>query len=89
VRRFDTRIAIAALGASATAILVARLFLGDAPDFQVSITAFATMGTGPLAFAPAASWPVYLVLGVLTGLLAAFYNRTLLGAIGLAERLHR
>ena len=89
VRRFDTRIAIAALGASATAILVARLFLGDAPDFQVSITAFATMGTGPLAYAPAASWPLYLVLGVLAGLLAAFYNRTLLGAIGLAERLHR
>jgi chloride channel protein, CIC family len=80
VRRFDTRIAIAALGASATAILVARLFLGDAPDFQV---------TGPLAYAPAGSWLLYLVLGVLSGLLAAFYNRTLLGAIGLAERLHR
>jgi CIC family chloride channel protein len=89
VRRFDTRIAIAALGASATAILVARLFLGDAPDFQVSITAFATIGTGPLAYAPAGSWSLYLVLGVLSGLLAAFYNRTLLGAIGLAERLHR
>jgi chloride channel protein, CIC family len=89
VRRFDTRIAIAALGASATAILVARMFLGDMPDFQVSVTAFATMATGPLAYAPAASWPLYLVLGVLAGLLAALYNRTLLGAIGLAERLDR
>ena len=35
VRRLETRIAIAALGASSTAILVSRLFLGDAPDFQV------------------------------------------------------
>ena len=35
VRRFEPRMAIAALGASATAIAVARLLLGDAPDFQV------------------------------------------------------
>jgi len=67
VRRFDTRIAITALGTSATAILVARLFLGDMPDFHVPITAFATMATGPLAYAPAASWPLYLGLGVLAG----------------------
>jgi chloride channel protein, CIC family len=89
VRRFDTRIAIAALGASATAILVARLFLGDAPDFHVAMTAFATMATGPLAYAPAASWPLYLGLGVLAGLLAALYNRALLAAISAADRLDR
>ena len=35
VRRFEPRIAIAALGASATAIAVSRLLLGDAPDFHV------------------------------------------------------
>ncbi len=89
VRRFDTRIAIAALGASATAILVARLFLGDAPDFHVSVTAFATMATGPLAYAPAASWPLYLGLGVLAGLLAALYNRALLAAVAVTDRLDR
>jgi len=89
VRRFDTRIAIAALGASATAILVARLFLGDMPDFRVSITAFATMATGPLAYAPAASWPLYLGLGVLAGLLAVLYSRALLAAVAAADRLAR
>jgi CIC family chloride channel protein len=89
VRRFDTRIAIAALGASASAILVARLFLGDMPDFQVPIAAFATTATGPFAYAPAASWPLYLGLGVLAGLLAALYNRTLLAAVALTERLAR
>jgi len=89
VRRFDTRIAIAALGTSATAILVARLFLGDAPDFHVAITAYATMATGPLAFAPAAAWPLYVALGGLAGLLAALYNRALLGALSLTDRLDR
>ena len=36
VQQFERRIAIAALGASATAIGVARLLLGDTPDFDVS-----------------------------------------------------
>ena len=89
VRRFDTRIAITALGASATAILVARLFLGDMPDFHVAIAAFATVATGPLAYAPAASWPLYLGLGVLAGLLAALYNRALLAAVAVTDRLDR
>ena len=89
VRRFDTRIAITALAASATAILVARLFLGDAPDFHVVIAASATIATGPLAYAAAATWPLYVVLGVLAGLLAVLYNRALLGAISLTDRLDR
>ena len=89
VRRFDTRIAIVALGASATAILIARLFLGDAPDFRVVITAYATVATGPLAYAAAATWPLYVVLGSLAGLLASLYNRALLGAIALTDRLDR
>ena len=49
VRRFEPRIAIAALGASSTAILVSRLFLGDAPDFQVAVSIKAAIATGPLA----------------------------------------
>ncbi len=89
VRRFDTRIAIAALGASSTAILVARLFLGDAPDFQVTISAQAAAATGPLPYAVAATWPLYVVMGAVAGLAAAIYNRTLLGAIALAEWLGR
>jgi chloride channel protein, CIC family len=89
VRRFDIRIAIAALGASATAILVARLLLGDAPDFEVAISSEASMGTGPLPYAVAAAWPLYLVLGLVAGLAAAAYNRAVLGAVALAERLKR
>ncbi len=89
VRRFDARIAIAALGASATAILVARLLLGNAPDFQIAISAEASAATGPLPYAVAATWPLYFVTGVAAGLAAALYNRALLGTISLAGRLGR
>ena len=47
------------------------------------------MATGPLAYAPAASWPLYLGLGVLAGLLAALYNRALLAAVAASDRLER
>ncbi|MCX5494340.1 H(+)/Cl(-) exchange transporter ClcA [Kaistia dalseonensis] len=76
VRRFEPRIAIAALGASATAIGVSRLILGDAPDFEISA----------LAEAPGWSMPLYVLLGVASGLMAIAYNRTLLACLGLAGR---
>jgi chloride channel protein, CIC family len=79
VRRFDTRIAIAALGASAGAIAVARVLLGHAPDFQVQL----------LGYAGLRAWPLFVALGVVSGLVAALYNGTLLGAIRAAERLGR
>jgi chloride channel protein, CIC family len=78
VRRFEPRMAIVALGASSTAILISRLFLGDAPDFQVAIASQATMATGPLPYAAAATWPLYVALGLVAGLVAALYNRALL-----------
>jgi len=77
VRRFEPRIAIVALGASSTAIAVARLFLGDAPDFHVRALAFPSNGMKLLFF----------VLGVLCGLAAIGYNHAILGAIAAAERL--
>ncbi len=89
VRRFEPRIAVAALGASSAAILISRLFLGDAPDFQVAVSSQAVMGTGPLPFAVAASWPLYVAMGAVAGLAAAFYSRAIIGAVALAERLHR
>jgi chloride channel protein, CIC family len=89
VRRFDTRIAIAALGASSTAILISRLFLGDAPDFQVAISSQAVMATGPLPFAAAATWPLFVAMGAVAGIAAALYSRAVLGAVALAERLYR
>jgi CIC family chloride channel protein len=79
VRRFELRIAIAALGASATAIGVASVLLGDAPDFRV----------GALAYASGEVRPLFFVLGALAGLAAIAYNRTLLVTIAAAERLER
>ncbi|HTZ68183.1 MAG TPA: H(+)/Cl(-) exchange transporter ClcA [Roseiarcus sp.] len=69
VQRFERRIAIAALAASATAIGVARLLLGDTSDFHVSA----------LGYGDAATRPIYFVFGALAGLLAVAYNRALIG----------
>src|SRR5271155_88986 len=79
VQRFDTRIAIIALGVSSTAIAVARIFLGDAPDFHVEALAHSHAGTRPL----------YFLLGAVAGLFAILYNRALLGTIAAANRLER
>jgi CIC family chloride channel protein len=79
VRRFETRIAIAALGASATALWVARLLLGDAPEFRVE----------PLPPPDSAGSVLFFVLGIVAGLVAVAYNRALLGAIAGANRLQR
>ena len=87
VRRFETRIAVAALAASSTAILISRLFLGDAPDFQVTVSAQAVTATGPLPYAVAAVWPLYLTLGIVGGVGASLYSRAILGAMSLAARL--
>jgi chloride channel protein, CIC family len=77
VRRFEPHIAIAAVGASATAIAVARLFLGDAPDFYIDA----------LAYPRAEAKPLFFVLGAAAGLVAIAYNRAILGGIALAERV--
>jgi chloride channel protein, CIC family len=79
VRQFELRVAIAALGASATAISVSRMFLGDAGDFHV----------GTLAYAGVATRPLYFVLGAAVGLMAIVYNRLLLGAMAWIGRLDR
>ena len=78
-RRFEPRIAIAALGASAAAITVARAILGHAPDFQVAALGYQSVATLPL----------YAGLGIVAGLLAMCYARTLLGMMSLADRLSR
>jgi chloride channel protein, CIC family len=79
VRRFEPRMAIAALAASTGAIFVSRMVLGDAPDFDV----------GPLPDPSAATMPLHLALGVVAGLLAAGYNWTLIAAIAGADYLRR
>jgi CIC family chloride channel protein len=77
VRQFETRIAIAALGASATAIAVARVFLGDTPDFYVHALSYPQAGVRPL----------YYALGAVAGLWAIAFNRTLLATLAAADRL--
>jgi CIC family chloride channel protein len=79
VRRFEPRIAIAALGASATAISVSRVLLGDVPDFHVEA----------LDYPGAEASPLYFVLGAAAGLMGIVYNRTLLATLAAAERLAR
>jgi CIC family chloride channel protein len=79
VRRFDARITITTLCASGSAIAVARLLLGNGPDFQLE----------PLAYSGLGTVPVYLVLGAVTGLMGIAYNQVLLGALAAAERLGR
>lgn len=77
VQVMDRRIAIAALAASATAIVVARVVLGDASDFHVQA----------LAHPPAGAQPLFFVLGGFAGLLAIAYNRTLLATLAAAGKL--
>lgn len=76
LRRFERRVAIVALAMLATAIPVARLFLGDASDFRVE----------PLSFPTGEATPLCLVLGGIAGLLAIAYNRSLLAALSLRDR---
>ena len=79
VRRFDARITVTTLCASGSAIAVARLLLGNGPDFSLE----------PLPYPGLGTVPVYLVLGTITGLMGIAYNRALLGTLAAAERLGR
>jgi chloride channel protein, CIC family len=79
VRRFDTRITVTTLCASGSAIAVARLLLGNGPDFQLE----------PLPCPGFGTVPIFLVLGTITGLLGVAYNHVILGALAAAERLGR
>ena len=79
VRRFDTRITVATLCASGSAIAVARLLLGNGPDFHVE----------PLPYSGFATVPIFLAMGAIAGLLGVAYNHALLGALATAERLGR
>jgi CIC family chloride channel protein len=73
VGRFDARIAIAALGASATAISVSYLLLPDVPVFAIAA----------LPWPPPEAMPLCILLGGIAGLLGIVYNRVLLATIGL------
>lgn len=77
VKRFEARMAIAALAASAAAILVGRAILGNTPDYTLA----------PLKEPGFAAVPFYIVLGVAAGLAGIVYNRSLLAVTAAAGRL--
>jgi CIC family chloride channel protein len=79
VRRFDIRIAIAALGASCSAIAVASLLLGQQPDFNVAELAVPSSWTGP----------IFGLLGILAGLAGVAYNRLIIKTCALFDGLTR
>lgn len=78
VRRFDMRTAVAALGASAGAIAVARVLLGVLPDFHVA----------PQPYPGLATVPIHLVLGIIAGILGAAYSRVVLSSLAVADATH-
>jgi chloride channel protein, CIC family len=65
--------------ASVTADVVERLLMGQSPVFHVA--------SPPVP--PISSLPLFLLLGVLAGLLGIAFNRTLLGSLRLFERAAR
>jgi chloride channel protein, CIC family len=73
---FDAPITIATLGASASAICVSRVFLGQSPDFHVPTFGFLNFGV----------LPVSILLGIFTGLLGVLYNRAILTTLKLSSR---
>ncbi len=79
MRRFETRTAIAALGASAAAIAVARTIIGTAPDFAVA----------PMAYIGVRSWPLFAALGAAAGLAGTLYNVALLRTLVATDHLAR
>jgi CIC family chloride channel protein len=85
VRSFETRLAIAALGASAGAIFVARLLIGDEPDFVVAPIAGLQLHLGTMEVLHRVT--MVLLLGVVAGLAGVAYNRSLLLAMKIADRI--
>jgi chloride channel protein, CIC family len=71
VRRFSTQVMVATLAACGTAVIVARVLLGNDVDFVVA----------PLAPPSGAAVGECLVLGIILGVLGAAYNRTILLAL--------
>jgi CIC family chloride channel protein len=77
VGRFDARIGLVALGASAGAITVSRGLLGNSLDFKVA----------ELASGGVTELVLFLLLGLFAGVLSVAHNRGLLATLSLAERI--
>ena len=76
VGSYDLPVTITTIGASAAAICVSRVFLGQLPDFRVP----------PLDFVGFGFLPISLIGGVVIGLLGVAYNRAILAALNFCTR---
>jgi len=73
---YDLPAAIATIGASAAAISVSRVFLGQLPDFRVPQLGFVGLGVLPIS----------CLGGVAVGVLGVLYNLAILRALRLSAR---
>ena len=78
-KSFRLQTVLATILAAATAVGCSRLILGDHPDVSVE-----SLDSPALALLP-----VFVVFGLLTGCLGAFYNRLVLGFLDGVRRLPR
>ncbi|OSP56671.1 H(+)/Cl(-) exchange transporter ClcA [Pseudoruegeria sp. SK021] len=79
VGRFEPRITVVALGASAAAIAVSRLIVGDHHDFIMPV----------LTSSRLEHIPIYCLLGIFIGVISIVYNRSLLATVAVTDRLNR
>jgi CIC family chloride channel protein len=77
VRRFEARMAVAALAACAVATWVGRALSGNTAEFTVA----------PLTEPALLKLPLFILLGIAAGLAGMLYNRTLLATLRVSERL--
>jgi chloride channel protein, CIC family len=73
---YDLPAAITTIGASAAAISVSRVFLGQLPDFRVRELGFVGLGVLPIS----------CVGGIAIGVLGVLYNQAILRALHLSAR---
>ena len=76
VGSYDLPASITTIGASAAAISVSRVFLGQLPDFQVRELGFVGLGVLPIS----------CLGGVAVGVLGVLYNQAILRALHLSAR---
>ncbi|NLU61138.1 ClC family H(+)/Cl(-) exchange transporter [Rhodococcus sp. HNM0563] len=74
-RVFRFRTVVPVLLSVGAGVACSRLILGDRPDFDVE-----TLGTPSITLLP-----VFLVFGLLTGILGAAYNRVVVGSLDLVD----
>lgn len=79
VQRFEHRIALCALAASAAAISVAHIFLPEKPAFQVP----------ELAIPPVTDLPAFVIFGIVCGAIGIVYSRAMLGVLAFFGQIRR